>query len=113
MPDTLQTHKSPKLIAWLERHPRWTFHFTPASASWLNAVEGFCAKLTRRRPKHGVFHSLVDLQAAINRFISEHNEMEPRPFTWRADPGQIIADRNRAVQTVEPNHQHDRLARSR
>ena len=31
------------------RHPRWTFHFTPTSASWLNAVEGFFAKLTRRR----------------------------------------------------------------
>src|ERR1700726_3316833 len=24
---------------WLTRHPRWTFHFTPTSASWLNAVE--------------------------------------------------------------------------
>ena len=26
---------------WLGRHPRWTFHFTPTSCSWLNAVEGF------------------------------------------------------------------------
>ena len=32
---------------WLARHPRLTFHFTPTSASWLNAVEGFFAKLTR------------------------------------------------------------------
>jgi hypothetical protein len=31
--------------AWLASHPRWTFHFTPTSASWLNAVEGFFAKL--------------------------------------------------------------------
>ena len=22
-------------------HPRWTFHFTPTSGSWLNAVESF------------------------------------------------------------------------
>ena len=43
--------------------PRWTFHFTPTSASWLNAVEGFFAKLTRRRLKRGVFRSVVDLQA--------------------------------------------------
>lgn len=57
---------------------RWTFHFVPTSCSWLNAVEGFFAKLTRRRLKHGVFHSVVDLQAAINRFIKEHNQ-EPRP----------------------------------
>ena len=47
---------------WLARHPRWTFHFTPTSASWLNAVEGFFAKLTKRRLKRGVFLSVVDLQ---------------------------------------------------
>jgi transposase len=38
-----------KVRVWLARHPRWTFHFTPTSASWLNAVEGFFAKLMRRR----------------------------------------------------------------
>jgi hypothetical protein len=37
------------------RHQRFHFHFTPTSASWLNAVEGFFAKLTRRRLKRGVF----------------------------------------------------------
>lgn len=35
-----------KVRAWLARHPRWTFHFTPTSAFWLNAVEGFFATLT-------------------------------------------------------------------
>ena len=43
--DNYGTHKHPKVLAWLARHPRWTFHFTPTSASWLNAVEGFFAKL--------------------------------------------------------------------
>jgi transposase len=76
--DNYAAHKHEKVHAWLERHPRWTFHFTPTSSSWLNAVEGFFAKLTRRRLKHGVFHSLVDLQAAINRFITEHNR-QPKP----------------------------------
>jgi transposase len=47
--DNYATHKHPKVRAWLARHPRWTFHFTPTSASWLNAVEGFFANLTRRR----------------------------------------------------------------
>ena len=102
--DNLQTHKSPKVMAWLERNPRWTFHFTPTSASWLNAVEGFFAKLTKRRLKHGVFHSLVDLQAAINRFIKEHNETEAKPFTWRANPDEIIAARNRGFQMLESHH---------
>jgi len=77
------THKHAKVKSWLERHPRWTFHFTPTSASWLNAVEGFFAKLTRRRLKNGVFRSVVDLQTAINRFVDEHNN-NPRPFIWRA-----------------------------
>ena len=37
--DNYATHKHPKVLAWLARHPRWTFHFTPTSGSWLNAVE--------------------------------------------------------------------------
>src|SRR6266487_356963 len=43
--DNYATHKHPKVRKWLAQHPRWTFHFTPTSASWLNAVEGFFAKL--------------------------------------------------------------------
>ena len=52
--DNYAAHKKDKVSAWLDRHPRWTFHFTPTSCSWLNAVEGFFAKLTRRRLKHGI-----------------------------------------------------------
>jgi transposase len=44
------------------RYLRWTFHFTPTSCSWLNAVEAFFAKLTKQRPKRGSFPSLVALQ---------------------------------------------------
>ncbi len=32
--DNYATHKHPKVRAWLARHPRWIFHFTPTSASW-------------------------------------------------------------------------------
>src|ERR1700749_1730281 len=101
--DNYATHKQPKVRAWLARHPRWTFHFVPTSCSWLNAVEGFFAKLTRRRLKNGVFHSVVDLQTAINRFISEHNQ-EPCPFVWRAKPDDIIAAVRRGHQTLESIH---------
>ena len=69
--DNYATHKHPKVVEWLGRHERFTFHFTPTSASWINAVEGFFAKLTNRRLKRGVFHSIVALQAAINRFVKE------------------------------------------
>jgi transposase len=101
--DNYATHKHPKVRAWLERHPRWTFHFTPTSASWLNAVEGFFAKLTRRRLKRGVFRSVVDLQAAINRFVQETNA-QPKPFVWTADPNRVLAAVNRGIQKLESVH---------
>ena len=66
------------MLAWLARHPRFTFHFTPTSCSWLNAVETFFATLTKRRLKRGVFRSVVDLQAAINRHLDEPT-MTPSP----------------------------------
>ena len=102
--DNYAAHKKDKVQEWLARHPRWTFHFTPTSCSWLNAVEGFFAKLTRRRLKYGVFHSVVDLQAAINRFIREYNASNPNPFVWKANPDDIIAARNRGFQTLESIH---------
>ena len=91
--DNYATHKHPKVLAWLERHPRWTFHFTPTSASWLNAVETFFSALSRRRLRRGVFRSIVALQAAINRYIAEHND-DPKPFTWTKTADQISAKLN-------------------
>ena len=101
--DNYATHKHPKVRAWLARHPRWTFHFTPTAASWLNAIEGFFAKLTRRRLERGVFHSVAALQTAINDFIEHHNQ-SPTPFVWRADPKTIIAAAKRGHQTLETFH---------
>lgn len=101
--DNYATHKHPKVRAWLMRNPRWTFHFTPTSASWLNAVEGFFAKLTKRRLKRGVFRSIVDLQAAIKRFLAETN-VDPKPFTWTADPNEIIAAVRRGHQALDSHH---------
>src|SRR5213082_401374 len=49
--DNYAAHKHPKVRQWLDRHERFTFHFTPTSCSWLNAVEGFFAKLSKRRLK--------------------------------------------------------------
>jgi hypothetical protein len=54
-------------------------------------------KLTCRRLQRGVFHSLVDLQAAINRYLAEHNH-SLKPFTWTADPDRIIAAANRGTK---------------
>ncbi len=73
---------------------RWTFHFTPTSGSWLNAVENFFSVLTRKRIRRGSFHSLVDLQAAIKSYLAEHNA-DPKPFRWKASAASIIAKLDR------------------
>ncbi len=92
--DNYATHKHPKVKAWLERHPRWPIDFTPKSGSWLHADENFFSVLTRKRIRRGSFHSLVDLQAAIKRYLAEHNE-QPKPFVWKASAVSILAKLDR------------------
>src|ERR1700719_4414903 len=101
--DNYAAHKHPNVRRWLERHPRWTFHFTPTSASWLNAVEGFFATLTKRRLKRRVFRSVADLQAAINRFVEETNS-DPKPFVWTADAKRVLAAVKRGKEKLESIH---------
>jgi transposase len=98
--DNYAAHKHPKVRTWLARHPRWVFHFTPTSASWLNAVETFFSALTRRRLRRGDFNSLVDLQMAINRYIAEHND-RPRPFVWTKTAEAILAKLNSLPEPSE------------
>ena len=98
--DNYATHKHPKVKAWLQRHSRFTFHFTPTSCSWANAVEGWFAKLTRQRLKRGVFTSIVELQAAINRFIADANA-KPKPFVWTKSADAILAAVSRGRQALE------------
>jgi len=101
IPDTYCTHKHANVRASLARHPRWTFHFIATSSFWLNAVEGFFAKRTRRRLKHRVYRSVDDLKTAITRLIKNHNEGKAKPITWCADPDKIIAARNRGFQLLD------------
>jgi transposase len=101
--DNYATHKHPKVMRWLSRHPRFVFHFTPTSCSWLNAVETIFSRLSRRRLRRGVFHSIVDLQAAINRYIADHNAA-PKPFVWTADPNVILDKVTRGTRALASLH---------
>src|SRR5258705_383711 len=92
--DNYATHKHPKVRQWLARHPRWTFHFTPTSASWLNAVDDFFSKMTRQRIRRGIFRSIADLQAAINAYLAEHNT-SPKPFVWTQSADAILTKLDR------------------
>ena len=101
--DNYATHKHPKVTAWLQRHPRFTFHFTPTSCPWANAVEGWFARLTRQRLKRGVFTSIVALQTAINRFIADANG-NPKPFVWTKSADAVLAAVTRGRQALEAIH---------
>ena len=88
----------------LAAHPRWTFHFTPTSSRGSTpSVEGFFSALTRRRLKRGVFCSLIDRQAAINRYVAEHNK-HCKPFTWTSDPQRVLAAIARGKLLLESLH---------
>jgi len=58
---------------------------SPTSACWLDAVENFFSKMTRQRIRRGIFRSVVDLQAAINAYVTEHND-NPKPPSSGPNP---------------------------
>lgn len=73
--DNYATHKPPKVRAWLAQHPRWTFHFVPTSCSWLDAVEGFFAKLMR--PVRGRVYAARRLRVNIEILEEMAEQMTP------------------------------------
>lgn len=98
--DNSSTHKTPGVNKWLEDHPRFILHFTPTSASWLNAVEGWFGQLERRAIHRGVFTSVKDLRDEILRFIKVHNAQSAKPFKWTKSASSIIEAVNRAKQSL-------------
>jgi transposase len=97
--DNYATHKHAKVQAWAERNPRFHFHFTPTSASWLNMVERFFRDLTERAVKRGSFFNVDDLIGAITEYINAHNE-NPKPFIWTASAKDILAKVKRARRVL-------------
>ena len=93
--DNYATHKHPKVKKWIEKHPRFHLHFTPTSASWLNMVERFFRDLTVNRLRRGVFRSVPELVAALEKYMAQHNR-DPKPFIWTAKANDILAKVARA-----------------
>ena len=97
--DNYSTHKHLKVQSWLKRHPRFTIHFTPTSASWLNMVERFFRDLTENRLRRGVFRSVEELIAAIEDYLVHHNKA-PKPFIWTKKAGDILEKVTGARQSL-------------
>ena len=80
--DNVSSHKSATVNEWLKEHTNWTFHFTPTSASWTNAVEGVFSKLARARLKNAVFYVIDECIMASEGHIEHHNANAASPFRW-------------------------------
>ena len=57
----------------------------------------------RRCLMRGVFLSIDDLKAAINRFVAQNNA-DPKPFVWTADPRRVLAAVKRGKQALKSVH---------
>lgn len=87
--DNSSTHKTPAIKNWLLRHPRFHFHFTPTSSSWLNLVERWFAEVTRKLLQRSAHRSVTALEADLRAWIATWNE-NPRPFIWRKSADEIL-----------------------
>ena len=87
--DNASTHKTPAVKKWLLRHPRFVFHFTPTSSSWLNLVERWFAELTRRKLRRSAHRSIKELTDDLHAWIALWND-NPRPFVWHKTADQIL-----------------------
>ena len=87
--DNYATHKHPKVLSWLKRHPRFHLHFTPTSSSWLNVIERWFRNITQNRIRNGVFRSVPQLEQAIREYIDHHNA-HPTTFVWTKTAGDIL-----------------------
>jgi transposase len=87
--DNSSTHKTPAINTWLLRHPRFQFHFTPTSSSWLNLVERWFAELTNRMLRRSAHRSVAALTTDINAWIAAWND-NPRAFVWHKTADEIL-----------------------
>lgn len=84
--DNLSDHDTPDVHEWFDEHPRWTLHFTPRHASWLNQIECAFSILGRQLLARGSFHSVDALKDAIYRWMLWFNAQQQPPFHWTYRP---------------------------
>ena len=104
--DNSSTHTTDAIQDFLTAHPRFHLHFTPTSASWLNAVETWFGQLERRAIRRDVFSSVTELRQAIRRFIDTHNTHAAKPLRWTKSARVILeaVEHARAALRKETSH---------
>jgi hypothetical protein len=98
--DNLSAHCTEDVLDWFDEHPRWTQHFTPKHASWMNQIECMFSILNRHVLARGSFISTDDLCDQTYAYMGWYNEAA-RPFrwsykpkSWSTNPGQTSGERH-------------------
>jgi transposase len=100
--DNYSTHKTPRVVRWLAKRPRFHVHFTPTYSSWLNQVERLFAEVTNKAIRRGSFRSVPSLERSIHEYLDAR---PPTPFVWTATADDILASVERfCLRTSRPGH---------
>lgn len=97
--DNYGTHKTPEVVRWFARHPRYHLHFTPTSGSWVNQVERWFALITAQRIRRGSFTSVSSLEKAVQEYLADNNQ-HPKPFVWTASADLILGKIQRLCERI-------------
>lgn len=97
--DNYATHKHAKVRAWIAARPRYTVHYTPTYASWLNQVERWFGLITQRCIKRGSYRSVKELIRNIDRFSDNYNK-NSKPFVWTATADSIFEKMTRLLSLI-------------
>ena len=63
----------------------------------------FFGLITDEAIRRGVFHSVAELEAAIQAYLEQHNA-QPKPFIWTAKAASILEKVVRGRKTLESVH---------
>jgi transposase len=97
--DNASTHKAPETQRWLQRHGRFTMHYTPTYSSWLNQVERWFSELTTKKLRRATHRCVDELRCDINNWVEHWND-NPRPFIWRKTADEILDNLARYLQRI-------------
>jgi transposase len=97
--DNSSTHGTPEVVAWLSKHPRIHFHYTPTSASWLNQVEGFFGILGKQSLSATNFPTKRSLREHIAAYMIAWNK-NPTPFEWTKPARAILRSHRRMLERI-------------
>jgi DDE superfamily endonuclease len=100
--DNYGTPKHPRVKTW-RRPPRFHRHFTPTSSSWLKLGARWFRELTPQRLRRGSFPNVAALMAAIEEYISNHNQ-NPQVFVWSAPTERILAKIAKCKEALDALH---------